>query len=445
VEYGDRMTPEQLDDIRELINGELETLLGDSKAEFVNAILSTTGAELIQRFTEWKDNTAHFNTYDFTANDLVSLVNALGIQIESINLTQPVEDASEPVTIQTGDFELFATTPGEFAAEVKCFDSQGILLGSATCRVDVIDTGDTSGMDATSASVLALIVEPKDLEGLKASEGLDAIMMFAFGVALPEEDPGDEGLYIYDEYRWVRVAKNSDGTLGAIKTYDWSETDQVTYANTIRFYSTGSLFIREIHQESITDQKKAAFVGGFSNDNIYEYGWHATYFEVEGNLESVLHYSKESKIDQIAISYFDSGEVRATREITYTDGLEGTSLVINYENDTYGYYKYLEEERTVVFGERGRYIGTYDVVEWIEIGGNRDGTFIQYHPDGSINTETSYVDGEYDGQYTTYLLDGGINASGMYVLGEMDGTWTKYDSNTHDYYTIEYNMGDKVD
>ncbi|MDA3847764.1 MAG: hypothetical protein PF505_14695 [Vallitaleaceae bacterium] len=490
VEYGDRMTPEQLDDIRELINGELETLLGDNKAEFVNAILSTTGAELIQRFTEWKDNTAHFNTYDFTANDLVSLVNALGIQIESINLTQPVEDASEPVTIQTGDFELFAsdyeaalnqevlftlehaeeiaffewsmddgqwfatqsneylyafTTPGEFAAEVKCFDSQGILLGSATCRVDVIDTGDTSGMDATSASVLALIVEPKDLEGLKASEGLDAIMMFAFGVALPEEDPGDEGLYIYDEYRWVRVAKNSDGTLGAIKTYDWSETDQVTYANTIRFYSTGSLFIREIHQESITDQKKAAFFGGFSNDNIYEYGWHATYFEVEGNLESVLHYSKESKIDQIAISYFDSGEVRATREITYTDGLEGTSLVINYENDTYGYYKYLEEERTVVFGERGRYIGTYDVVEWIEIGGNRDGTFIQYHPDGSINTETSYVDGEYDGQYTTYLLDGGINASGMYVLGEMDGTWTKYDSNTHDYYTIEYNMGDKVD
>ncbi|MCL2289437.1 MAG: hypothetical protein FWC34_01840 [Bacteroidetes bacterium] len=59
--------------------------------------------------------------------------------------------------------------------------------------------------------------------------------------------------------------------------------------------------------------------------------------------------------------------------------------------------------------------------------GKKDGKWYAFHNDGSVFTETFYVDGKHHGIYNLYRDNGHPLLKGHYNHGICDGTWSWYD------------------
>ena len=98
------------------------------------------------------------------------------------------------------------------------------------------------------------------------------------------------------------------------------------------------------------------------------------------------------------------------------------------------------------FDDEGRLVATYETKDEL-----KHGSYVGYHPDGSIFEESTYLNGEvhgirnlyyegskklqtmetYDhgimsGLFEEYHLNGQVSFTGLYVDNAMDGVWKKY-------------------
>ena len=64
-----------------------------------------------------------------------------------------------------------------------------------------------------------------------------------------------------------------------------------------------------------------------------------------------------------------------------------------------------------------------DGTRWI-----RDGLFQEFHPNGKLASEGTYVDGHEDGLWRDYHDNGQIAAEGNYTQGVETGVWRYWDA-----------------
>jgi hypothetical protein len=79
--------------MNQLLNKDLDEILGDKKNVFIEKLLSTKAEELADLFITWKDSRENFNNLNFDKNDLIDLVKLLGIGVEVAEeeLAEPIE------------------------------------------------------------------------------------------------------------------------------------------------------------------------------------------------------------------------------------------------------------------------------------------------------------------------------------------------------------------
>lgn len=92
----DGLNNEKIKNISNLINNDLMEILRDQKSDFIRQITSLQADVLIDIFDEWKKNTENFNDLNFNKDDLIQLVIALGVDVDTISET------TQPTTQQSG-------------------------------------------------------------------------------------------------------------------------------------------------------------------------------------------------------------------------------------------------------------------------------------------------------------------------------------------------------
>ena len=107
--------------------------------------------------------------------------------------------------------------------------------------------------------------------------------------------------------------------------------------------------------------------------------------------------------------------------------------VNEYWNDTLPkviyYYKVDEkgEPTTEEIGVAEFYQNKQEYVSGGLKSGNKDGKWYAFYPDGSVFTETFYIDGKQHGIYNLYRENGKPLLKGHYSHDVCSGTWTWYD------------------
>ncbi len=71
----------RIKNISNLVNNDLQEMLGDQKVDFMRRITTVRAEELLDIFDDWKRNTANFNEFNFSKDDLVRLVSALDMDV----------------------------------------------------------------------------------------------------------------------------------------------------------------------------------------------------------------------------------------------------------------------------------------------------------------------------------------------------------------------------
>lgn len=114
---------EKIKNISNLINNDLEEMLGDKKGEFIKQITTIKAEELLNIFDEWKKNTINLSTFNLNKDDLINLVRRLGLEITpspagtpsatiqaaQTNQITSVETTKPPQPVTKGYWELIKT------------------------------------------------------------------------------------------------------------------------------------------------------------------------------------------------------------------------------------------------------------------------------------------------------------------------------------------------
>ncbi|MDP3387656.1 MAG: hypothetical protein Q8S24_10495 [Eubacteriales bacterium] len=100
----------KIENISNLINNDLMEILRDQKGDFIRQITSLQADVLIDIFDEWKKNTENFNEFNFNKNDLMRLVDALGVDVATVPETPQPTQQTQPTTSST---EETTTSPSQ--------------------------------------------------------------------------------------------------------------------------------------------------------------------------------------------------------------------------------------------------------------------------------------------------------------------------------------------
>jgi hypothetical protein len=106
---GSNIDSEKFEKINGLLNKNLEILLGDKKEAFVNKFIETSAEDLVQKFTDWKNNALSLNNLDFDKNTLLSLLSSMGIDIrvpeKTVSNSASEESDEPPENVQITDID----------------------------------------------------------------------------------------------------------------------------------------------------------------------------------------------------------------------------------------------------------------------------------------------------------------------------------------------------
>ncbi len=91
----------KIENINNLINNDLMEILRDQKGDFIRQITSLQADVLIDIFDEWKKNTENFNEFNFNKDDLMRLVDALGVDVATVPETPQPTQQTQPTTSST--------------------------------------------------------------------------------------------------------------------------------------------------------------------------------------------------------------------------------------------------------------------------------------------------------------------------------------------------------
>jgi len=94
---GSALSSEMFEKVNQLLNKDLEELLGEKKEDFVNKFIETNAEDLVDKFLDWKKNALNFDDLQIDKDTLLSLLSSMGIELKSPEaVAQTTPDQTPP-------------------------------------------------------------------------------------------------------------------------------------------------------------------------------------------------------------------------------------------------------------------------------------------------------------------------------------------------------------
>ncbi len=176
--------------------------------------------------------------------------------------------------------------------------------------------------------------------------------------------------------------------------------------------------------------------GFFRNDKPV--GEFKRYYE-DQTIKSLLVFN-ESGAEALATLYYQNGNV-ASRGKYINQLKEGTwhFFSVLTSGVLIGDEEYLNDKRN---GLSRKFFPDSIIAEVINFKNDiKDGEWIKYHPDGSVNFRTTYINGKLNGKFEAFFAGGKPEVLGRYKNDLRDGVWLIYNKNGSQRFRIEYSEG----
>lgn len=455
----DKLDPIQYAAISNLINNDLEQVLGDKKYDFLNIIINANANQLLEVFNNWKDKTGNLRGLNFNRQELIGLLNMFGLNIEEVKVEMPSVAPTTPVPVvidpqqNTGyDITHIKATLSEINNLNPSMGNNellGVLFGwnddvNYSEYSKIVDSGvwdyyvdsenKKAGWAERSNNVGYAYIyhfpnEPdKHIEIKRGLEGEDSD---TFSITTRDDDTKrdisikiktDDGSDVYypilvdivqkqdREYNGLNIKTNANSQY--VRTYSLGDLlDLVAYKK--------GVVVEEKHNEYIEDDIISSILKYADNGDILE-----------------MYDEKNGELDGTYVSYFEN-EIMSSK-IEYIQGMKNGNYHTYYENGNFEVIAEYKEDK-----KNGEYQYSYEdgqlaKKEKYEMG-IENGMFYDYSPDGSLTREREYNDGVLDGIYreyaimaegstweTTYVYGQYINNEmvGYWEWGDFDGNWT---------------------
>lgn len=186
--------------------------------------------------------------------------------------------------------------------------------------------------------------------------------------------------------------------------------------------------IREGEYTFLNDEGELKIKGMFK-EGKEEGKW--DYYYVSGELKHQYTFQK-GQLTGVALTYYKSGQLKFQEE--YKDGFLTGKRLTFYEDGKQAAIEFyrIDESDDLDFPFNPHFFLAYSTkyIKWT--GGqtiNRDKTWKQFHPNGKLETEMTYVDGKQTGQWRSYSLDGLLLREENYLNGALSGRSRVYYDN----------------
>ena len=455
----DKLDPTQYAAISNLINNDLEQVLGDKKYDFLNIIINANANQLLEVFNNWKDKTGNLKDLNFNRQELISLLNMFGLNIEEVKVETPTVAPTTPAPVvvdpqqNTGyDITHIKATLSEINNLNPSMGNNellGVLFGwnddvNYSEYSKIVDSGvwdyyvdsenKKAGWAERSNNVGYAYIyhfpnEPnKHIEIKRGLEGEDSD---AFSITTRDDDTKrnisikiktDDGSDVYYPIL-VGIIQKED------REYDGLNI--ITNANSqyVRTYSSGDLIDLVAYKKGIVvEEEHNEYIEGEVISNISKYADNGDILE--------MYEEKNGKLDGIYVSYHEN-EIMSSK-VEYAEGMKNGSYYTYYVNGNINVFTEFKDDK-----KNGEYHYSYEDGQLAKKEeydmGVENGMFYDYSPGGSLTREREYNNGVLDGIFceyaiaaegstweTTYVYGQYINNEmvGYWEWGDFDGNWT---------------------
>ena len=458
----DKLDPTLYEAISNLINNDLEQVLGDKKGDFLNIIINTNANQLLEVFNNWKDKTNNLKDLNFNRQELISLLNMFGLNIEEVKIetpsvapttpTTPAPVVTDPPQNMKYDITQIKATLSEINSINPSMGNNallGVLFGwkddiNYSQYSKVVDSGawdhyvDSENKKigwaerSHNAGCAYIYYFPNDFPyHIEIERGLEGENSDAYSITIRDGDikkiisikiKRDDKSDVYYPVL-VDIIQKID------REYDGLNIKTNANSQYVRTYSLGNLIelvgykkgivVKEEHHEYIEDEVIS---------NILEYADSGDILETYGE--------KNGKLNGLYISYYENEIIKS--KIDYANGMKNGDSYIYYENGKIKEFAEYKDNK-----KNGEYQSSYEngqlaKKEKYEMG-IKNGMFQDYNLKGSLTREIEYKDGALDGIYceyavsaegstweTTYVYGQYANNEqvGYWEWGNFDGKWT---------------------
>ncbi|MBN2851811.1 MAG: toxin-antitoxin system YwqK family antitoxin [Clostridia bacterium] len=462
------ISDEQKENIRNLIENELTSLLGGKKDEFVDRFLNSSASELIEIYNNWIVNGSHAEDMNFDKDDLISLLNAMGIDIKEDNLSEEVVNNPSP-TKSVLPASALSPSPSVISTPVP---SEEVFIGDMTHIVASYELLKSISPSESNEKILEMVfgwIDTLDYSSLRKEESRDSsgnisnityyddsgkagwkltVMgntleynYYVSGNSSPVITIYRKGTYESSVF-YSFVSIDEESKRRSYLRYDYlSESDTVPvldYAGSTENNLSDGLMV-DVHSETssvdvtyftlgkvldsykyrndiLTEETHNEYVGENVVSEIM------TYYD-DGSIHFIFH-KRNGKSDGIQISYYENGNT--SYRIEYREG------VFHGKSETYYESGNLKELTTYEDGmKNGEIIKKYENGQ-IDLSGayrndKADGVWLRFLEDGTPVSEIGYKEGVTDGIYHLYATGSqtynSIHTIGQYSEGKKTGIW----------------------
>lgn len=190
------------------------------------------------------------------------------------------------------------------------------------------------------------------------------------------------------------------------------------------WYDDGTLRSEEVYVEGLLSVRKVWFSTGEVQEESTqtEVGFHQTLYQPDGQIEAKGVYR---------------GDLRVGEWVLWRDGATETATFVEGREEGPASRRFLDGSV-----ESGVYQGGQKTNVWLRQSSNgvpitrvhwqlgvMNGAFEQFHPNGQLATEGTYLNGRKEGVWTTWFSNGQQKSEGAYECGRETGEWKTWHTN----------------
>lgn len=141
AENKDKMGQETFEQLENILENDLEEILGSKKVDFANKFLNGSAEEIVNSFTDWVNDSSNRKDLEINKNTLISVLDAMGFEHEG--------ELEEIINGMVGDAEEIDDTENSANASNESFDLEGkeaILLDYLSYMLPLMDNVDHEGL-----------------------------------------------------------------------------------------------------------------------------------------------------------------------------------------------------------------------------------------------------------------------------------------------------------
>jgi len=390
----DKLNPAQYEAIKNLITNDLEKVLGNKKGDFLNIIISTNANQLVEIFNNWKDKTKNLKDLNFNRQELISLLNMLGLNIEEVKAEEVKTET--PTVVPTPVVADVAVTP------------QNIKY-----------------------NITELIATLSEINSINPSVGNDEILGALFGW----KDDVNYSKYskVVDSGVWDHYVDSENNNIG------WAErSNDVGYAY-IYYFPNDLPYHVEI-KRGLEGRNSDIYSIDVRDDDVNK----VISIKLKRDDKSDVYYPVLVDIIQKLDREQDGLNIKTNANSQYVRNYSLGNLIdlVAYKKGIIvkeEYHEYIEDD---VISNISLYTDNGDILEtYEEKNGKLDGLYTMYYENKNIKSKIDYVNGMKNGNSYRYYEDGKNKGITVYKENKKNGEHKTFYENGQLSLKEEYEMG----